>query len=65
MFSNEIKEYTVPRVIEAILKLRMSGIYCFSNKEDAETNKWIHDLLEKELDDRLSAALTWNFLKIL
>lgn len=33
----------------------------FSNKKDMETYKWIHDTIEKEIDDRIVESFTDHF----
>lgn len=56
ILTSEIEETDDIKRIKLLLCLFNVTPYanCFLNKEDAETYKWVHDTIEKEIDDRIA-----------
>lgn len=54
ILTNESKEITEPKQIKYILRTPQPFTHFFLTKESMETYKWIHELIEMEIDNRVS-----------
>lgn len=50
---DEIQHITGVEAIKLVLALKPSGFVYFIEKEDVDTYKWLHDLIETEVENKL------------